>query len=506
MGKKKSVVLMVLISIVLIALTVFTVCPGFWFPWNDGLKGWNSVLAEKVDFGSDYEDGYYAYYYPKGVISEAEYKDNLRDKDADEAKEYEERHIKYGGLYLDKEADFITEKNSVSSEFEAEMVELRDLIADRYVQKGYTQYSVSLVDKYAIRVEVPAWDVEFASENNMANTMQTFAEMGVLTIKVKGEVVEELTAEGATAAQFIKEFSLRSHFSNKYIHVKLTKAGADLIKRLEAEADSIVSQTAGASDTSGTTGLWIYVGDTPMLPVFTENLASNTVLKCSHSYAEYADFLQTNVVLLNSSLKHDGFSFEFSEVSGEIRQKADSDYDNVASATLIVLGALTVAAIVAAIILCKKYGVVFGYMAFTYVTITGLCFSFISAKIFEFTLGSALVYALGLAVMFLLHVKNYKEIKTAAELGKTVNSAVAFGYKKTLWTTVDVYVVLALGALALALGLAGVSALAWQALICVVAGAFCNLLWGRVINYTYLSASKDKYKFYGLVREDDDDE
>ena len=40
----------------------------------------------------------------------------------------------------------------------------------------------------------------------------------------------------------------------------------------------------------------------------------------------------------------------------------------------------------------------------------------------------------------------------------------------------------------------------------VVAGAFNSLLWGRVINHLNLSASKDKYKYFGMVREDDDDE
>ena len=106
----------------------------------------------------------------------------------------------------------------------------------------------------------------------------------------------------------------------------------------------------------------------------------------------------------------------------------------------------------------------------------------------------------------MLHLKNYSAIKKEVSLGKTVNSAVNLGYKKLLWTTVDVYVVLALAALELSLALAGVVAFAWQMMLCVVAGAFCNLLWGRVINYTFLSASSDKYKFYGLVREDDDDE
>ena len=504
MGKKKSVVLMVIISIVLIALTLFTVCPTFSFPWNEGLHGWNGVLATNVDFGSDYKDGYYAYYYPEGVISEAEYKDNYND--SEDKEEYANRFIQCGGLYLDKEADFITEKDSVSEDFADEMKALRDLIAFRFVQKGFTQYNVSLVDNYAIRVEIPAWDVEQASALQMQSTLQSFAQIGKLTLKVNGEVVEELTAEDATASDYIKAFTMRSKFAYKYVHVKLTKAGAELINRLEGESGSIVSQTAGTSDSTGSTGLWIFLGDTPMLPVYTENLAANTVLKCATSDAKYADWLESNVVLLQSSLMHDGFSFKISEVSGEMRAKDSGALDKTADATLIALGALTLVAIVAAILACKKYGVVFGYMALTYVCITGLSVAFISARVFEFTLGTALAYVLGLAVMLTLHLKNYVAIKKEVELGKTVNSAVNLGYKKLLWTTVDVYVVLALGALALTLGLAGVSAFAWQMMLCVVAGAFCNLLWGRVINYTLLSASKDKYKFYGLVREDDDDE
>ena len=207
MGKKKSVVLMVIISIVLIALTLFTVCPTFSFPWNEGLHGWNGVLETNVDFGSDYKDGYYAYYYPEGVISEAEYKDNYND--SEDKEEYANRFIQCGGLYLDKEADFITEKDSVSEEFATEMEALRDLIAFRFVQKGFTQYSVSLVDSYAIRVEIPAWDVEQSSVLQMQSTLQSFAQIGKLTLKANGEVVEEFAEEDATASQYIKALTMR---------------------------------------------------------------------------------------------------------------------------------------------------------------------------------------------------------------------------------------------------------------------------------------------------------
>jgi hypothetical protein len=173
---------------------------------------------------------------------------------------------------------------------------------------------------------------------------------------------------------------------------------------------------------------------------------------------------------------------------------------------LILLASLTVVAIVAAILLCKNYGVVFAYMACTYLALTGLAIAFIVPGVFEFTLGTALVYVLGLAVMLLMHVKNYAAIKEVVATGKTVNSSVPAAYKKTLWLTVDVYAAVALGALALLIGGAGVATLCWQALICLAAGALCNLLWGRVINHLLFSASKDKYKYFGLVREDDDDE
>ena len=53
---------------------------------------------------------------------------------------------------------------------------------------------------------------------------------------------------------------------------------------------------------------------------------------------------------------------------------------------------------------------------------------------------------------------------------------------------------------------AGMQTLAFQALICIIAAAFNNLAWARIINFTFLSASKNKFKYFRFVREDDDDE
>ena len=109
MGKKKSIVLMVLLTIVIVVLCAITVVPSFTIPGT--VKIWNPVVKQ-YDLGADLDGGYYAYYYPTGVISETEYK-NLDDADKADYQNHK-------GLYLNKDADLgiITEDGAVSKDFE----------------------------------------------------------------------------------------------------------------------------------------------------------------------------------------------------------------------------------------------------------------------------------------------------------------------------------------------------------------------------------------------------
>jgi len=76
MGKKKSIVLMVLLTIVIVVLCAITVVPSFTIPGTGKVKIWKPAVMQ-YDLGTDLDGGYYAYYYPQGIISEAEYKTNL---------------------------------------------------------------------------------------------------------------------------------------------------------------------------------------------------------------------------------------------------------------------------------------------------------------------------------------------------------------------------------------------------------------------------------------------
>ena len=96
MGKKKSVVLMTLLTIVIVVLTAITAFPAISLPGNS-VKKWNPAVLQ-YDLGMDLGGGYYAYYYPEGVITETEYNNNLLDKTEEEKAEYVVTYNANGGV------------------------------------------------------------------------------------------------------------------------------------------------------------------------------------------------------------------------------------------------------------------------------------------------------------------------------------------------------------------------------------------------------------------------
>ena len=105
MGKKKSVVLLTLITVVLVVLCALSIVPTFSFPWGDGVNGWKSAIGH-LHMSADFEGGYYAYYYPEGVISETEYQSNLENYPEEEKADYEKQYVKSNGLYLAKDEKY----------------------------------------------------------------------------------------------------------------------------------------------------------------------------------------------------------------------------------------------------------------------------------------------------------------------------------------------------------------------------------------------------------------
>ncbi len=484
MGKKKSIVLMVLLTIVIVVLCAITVVPSFTLPGT--VKIWNPVVKQ-YDLGADLDGGYYAYYYPTGVISETEYKNLDREDQA--------KYQNHKGLYLSKDADLgIITEGVVSKDFEENFAKATAEITARYAAKGYSDYRISVVDDYALAIRIPASEKteQQTAFQNAYNTFGLFAETSALEIK-KGDALVDERLE-YEVDELIKEFSVYTKYEVAYIQVKFTDAGKEMIKSYK---------DSGSEDT-----LKILLGEETIMEInASEHITTKNVVRYPIAMETEISYVDTMVILLNSALENGSFDIEFNAVSNsEVRSYEALYSKNVLTLIYIALAVILVGAMVFSVVKMGGFGVANVYSTVSYLIVTAICYAFISGGVFEITFGSILVFVVGLIMTNVLNMYICNAIKNEAALGKTIESSVKGGYRKTIMTVVDTYAVLALGALALLIGVAGVNTFALQALICVATAAFCNLLWTRVINAMLLSASKDKYHYFGLVREDDDDE
>ncbi|MBR2321247.1 MAG: hypothetical protein IKA57_03840 [Clostridia bacterium] len=487
MGKKKSIVLMVLLTIVIVVLCAITVVPTFTIPFTNGVKIWNPVVKQ-YDLGADLDGGYYAYYYPTGVISETEWK-NL---DGEDQKDYNA----YKGLYLSNDPDLgiITEDGNVSKDFQENFQKATAEITARYAAKGYSDYRISVVDDYALAIRIPASEKteQQTAFQNAYTTFGLFAETGALEIK-KGDALVDERLE-YEVDEIIKEFSVYTKYEVAYVQVKFTDVGKEMIKSYK---------DSGSEDK-----LTILLGDQNIMEInAAEHITTKNVVRYPIAMETEVGYVETMVILLNSVLENGSFDIEFNSVSNsEVRSYSALDGENTLLLIYIALAIILVGLMVCSVWKMGGFGVSNVYSTVSYLIVTAICYAFISGGVFEITFGSILVFVVGLVLTNVLNLHIYGAIRSEAMLGKTIESSVKGGYRKTIMTVVDVYAVLTLGAVALLIGVAGVNTFALQALICIVTAAFCNLLWTRVINVMLLSASKDKYKYFGLVREDDDDE
>ncbi len=513
MGKKKSVVLMTLITIVILVLCAIVAFPKVTVPGSGGIKKWNPA-ALQMDVGADFGGGHYAYYYPNGVISETEYENNVGALEGEELTEYQNSYKKYKSLYLSTDEDdcifTVDNPDEVSAGFKDAFEKAAKIIGDRFAERAKatgSSYRVAVVDDYALRVDISATENSKAMDSvtYASQAFAQYANMGALSFEVATEsestLVDQLKDQEKTVNDLIKRVSVKTQYKVAFIKITFTDLGKEMIKEFK--------------DNSEAKSLNLLMGGESIMAITTDSITDKNEVEYGAQYEEQVLYANTVAVLINSALEQNGAVLMNDNDKTPLTFKAPTDaeirsYDPVYGDNLVwvyvaVLAALVIACVLG-IIKMGGFGVMNVYTSLSYLVIAALCFAFVSGGVFAVTLGSVFVFLAGLALANVLHTYIYNAIKAEVALGKTVASSVKGGYKKTLWNIVDIYAVLLLGAVALLISVASLNAIASQAIICILAGAFCNLLWGRIINVMLLSASKDKYKYFRLVREDDDDE
>ncbi len=513
MGKRKSTVLMVLLTIVIVVLCAITAFPSFAIPGT--VKIWNPAVGQ-YDLGADLGGGFYAYYYPTGVISETEYK----ELDSEDQGSY----VQHGGLYINDDPSYgiidpseeDLNENGVADSFEAEFTAAVAVITERYEAKGFSDFRVAIVDDFAVRVQIPASEEtdQTTAFDSACTTFGLFAETGAMTVTLTDNEISQLDDNELT--EIINEFSVYTAMDVAYLRITFSQLGKDMLDEFAYElqqAEIAASASTSSSSSIEDPTLKFMVGDEAVITLDQAAVDQGVItnqyeVRYPLRNVEDIAYVETLVILLNSALHNaEGFDFEFEPIATSSVRTYGSIFGDMTSTLLYVaVFAVIVALIAYSVVTMGKFGVVSGYASASYMIVAGLCFAFITGGVYEVTLGTALAFALGLVLINVLHANTYRAIKTEFANGKTIDSAVKGGYDKTLWFTVDVYAVLLLGALALLIGTTGLQTFATQAIICIVTGAFCNLLWTRVINHLFLGSTKNKYKYFREVREDNDDE
>ena len=498
MGKKKSVLLLVLYTL-LLALMCF-VCTVSFDYGTDGLHTFSSIMnlmAKDADLGGTYGandayngGGYSAVYYPEGVISAQEYRDDLGGiSEETEREEYQNRYRAYAGgtLYLEVDVACNAEGQVLES-FSSAFEETVSTVSSRFEALHQDGTRVSVRDDYTIEVFLPAM------MGSAAHAVGLFSNTGELSMKYGAD--EESATDvfrikrGETIADYVTHVSSRTGSGTAYVEVGFTKAGADA-----------VSAATEQGEDSSTNYLYIYAGKTAVISLtVTEQLTANPLYISGGFTGETA---YTTAILLDSALG--GTQADLS-LTAEDAYFIPAAYGGSALTMIYVSFAVLFAAMAA-----------FFFVRYRLLGFVHLCtyLLFLFAGILcmwaiPFLYLSTETYLAFLFASLLLCVSNGVTFEAARKefaLGKTFASSVKTGYKKCFWKLFDLHIALALFAFVVYfIALPGLQAAAFTLGLTVVFSGVCNLLINRFTWAMMAALHKDKGAFCNFKREEEEDE
>ena len=481
MGKKKSVALIVLVTVVLLGLLFICFAPTFraMTPYD-----FRSLLGN-VELGSDLGGGYSTVYYPEGVISQSEYDQIValyaEGETSGDTSELENPadYTRHKGVYLSND---LMEGQAVSQSFADSFAVALKTLRARFAAKGYADDSVAVQDDYTVAVKVP-YDNETPGD-----LFETFARGGALILS--SETITSVSGQEAWTRDDIKDFGVASAGDSGYaIEIKFTKQGRERFKEM----------TTSMSEAEQTT-LYVYVGTEQVLSVGDMGTVQDTsTLYISGSFTERAG-AETTAILLDTALDREN-NFSLSLQYSEINTFEPTAGTHTALALAIAVGALFLIAAVVSIVLYKGMGLAHTYSFLLYVLCMVLCISLIGGIVVD--LAGVVAIVLSAAVMTAFDRYAYGNIRSEFAKGKTLTASVRSGYRKSLALTIDAHVILA--AISLVVMLITVGSAHFFAAIFLIGtllSAACTLGVTRFFLYMFMAQPKNKIGFCGFRREE----
>lgn len=473
MGKIKSAILTVLVSVLLAVLCALCVLPSFTLSSSatGAVQDFNSVLkVMKLD--PSLGGGKSTTYYPEGVIPASEY----ADLSESEAKDY----TKHGSLYLEKS---VMNGNEVDKRFQEKVLSAIDTICYRYESLDLSYLKIEVIDDYAVRVEIPS---DVTSATNFFGYMALDGEFTLYNSMKSTPMLKGTALHGMD--DYFKKVTTRN---GVYIQFDLTKDGkekiADITEKVAANEDD---QTIS-----------FRVGDASLVSLTSSGRIEESTLYISGYTDEY--IAKAVAAVIDSCIN--AAEIEVAFTVGEVADFEGVAGKNMPTLLYVGIGVIALALCVALAIRYRGFGAAYIYAAVSYLAVVCMCLGFIEAV--TFTFGSVLAVLFGLVLMTGCIVSIFENIKKQFSTGKRISASVKEGYLSSLAGVIDIHAVLALIAVLLAFVPLGEAAAFGMALLTVtLTSAACSLLLMPVYLYLLKGMAKDEYVFCNLKREVIDDE
>lgn len=484
MGKKKSAIFLILITIVIAVLCVASTVS---FPLPNSVKEYHSfvdVIKKDAAIGG----GYTTVYYPEGVISAEEYENNSAayGTNTEEKEKYRNEYAPYadGAIYLKKETVLDESGEAVSEAFKTSFQNTVKALEERFEAKHLEGVRLEVCDGYTVRVTLPT------TVESPSLLLGAFAYSGELSVAFGSEsdkIIEETARH--SVSEYIKGASSRVAQDTAYVIIDFTKAGRELIK----------NTTANAADSSST--LYVSVGDNTVINLSVSQQIDQDSLYISGSYTK--ESAEAIAIVIDKALH--GTVAELELTAGSVLTYDSYFGANTTMFLYIAFGVLFLAMLVYFFVRYHGLGIAHLYGYLTYLICMILCLAFI--PFLHLSLGSIAAVLITSVILCISNAVAFEYAKKEYALGKTMSSSVKTGYGKCFWHIFDLHIILALVAfLTFAVALTELQVFAFVLGIGTVFSGVCSLAVTRFVWAITMPFSKRKDKFCNFKHEEEDDD
>ena len=495
MGKVKSAIITALLLAAIVVLSLFAVisCD---VPGSNHVKRYNSFLSG-IHLGADLSGEAYALLYPEGVMSVTDYNLVAEDEGNEDREEYTEKFTKVGGVYVDKD-------KLADETFKASVAKDAKIISERLGQKGYSSYSVTVEDGYVIKMTVPTnftyaayKEYDYTSRSEALSLISTAVQLAMLDGDISlrdNENYESSSSLVSIKDDFAAFFSGVRYYAmggTYAVQMDLTKDGFDKINNILLLGDS-------------NSKAYFFIGDTNLniqldmgKPLEGRTLYFSSDVDRAQSLAAVLGSVIGGNILTNEYNEHP-------EVSGTELIVSTPEMGQYAALYLLgILALALVAAIVVPIVKYKKLGLVNAIMALIYANVIILSLLLLGIQL---TISGAFMAVLGLALLTFTNVRVFEAVRKETATGRTIQASVKTGYKKTLLSLIDLYVILIVASALVALVCVGELAACGFIFFIGTLASYVLYWFTRLMWFVISSPVKDKFAFCGFKREVYDDE